>query len=261
MGKKGPYDRAVENIPESFKRIYRFIMKPAIPKENIADTEMSYVYVDFVAILAVISSIVAALKYLVPDYLEINPISLINWHVFVVLITINTFLFSSIIYVLLIVPLKYKNDKDHFKIFCQSIKAFAIENVLIAIMITVAMNRIIIKGSLKISVGNLDLWIGGFTAIGSLFILIWLLVRPVISYLNQYYSKIISYIFTCGAVFISISSIPFIQIKYFNRIIDPKEFCSQYMSYKYKNELTDCTPSKDCLNQKCLSEIDRFIRP
>lgn len=259
MSNKEPFDRVVENTPESFKRLYRFIIKPAIPKENVAESELSYVYIDYFIALAAVSGIVAALKYLIPDYLEINPVSLINWHIFALFLITNTFLFSLIIYASLWIPLKYKKSENNRKIFFQTIKAFAIENALIAVMVTVAMNRIIVKGSLKISTGNLDLWIGAFTAFGSFLLIIWLVVIPVVSYLNQYYSKVVSYTLTCSSVLISIACINTITFKYFNHIIDSKEFCSQYISYKYKKELSFCAYSKDYLKNKCQAEIDRLM--
>lgn len=260
MSNKEPFDRVVEYIPESFKRLYRFIIKPAIPKGSVAESELSYVYIDYSTALAVVSGVVAALKYLIPDYLEINPVSIINWHIFVLLLVTNTFLFSLMIYALLSIPLRFKKAKNNFKIFYQSIKAFSIENVLIAIMVTVAVNRIIVKESFKSSTGNLDLWIGVFTAFCSFLFIIWLVVIPVASYLKQYYSKAMAYALTCCAVLISIASIHAISIKYFNRIIDPKEFCSQYIGYKYKKEFADCRYSQDYLKNKCQAEIDRLSK-
>lgn len=173
----------------------------------------------------------------------------------------NAVFFSLILYALLAIPLLIKERKCHSKIYYQSIKAFAIENILVAVMVTVAINRIIVKGNFKSTTGSLDLWMGSISAIASLFLLVWLIAIPLSAYMRQYYKRSIAYAFGFSAVVVVAIVNPAIASKYFSRIIDSKEFCSQYVSYRFKEELADCTYNKECLIGKCLAEKDKFIEP
>jgi len=257
--KKDPTIQIFDLVPTSFKRFKRLIVRPDIPTYDIEKTDLYFVYHDFIFALSFISIIIGVIKGLLPNYFVINPVSLINWPIFILLLTLNALMPSIIVFSLLLIPLYYKTRKVHVCIFYHMLRAYSLEIILVSILFVIAINRIFINNNPLKAVNTIEFIFAVIISVSVLFFIWWLVGYPVSKYLTNFFSKKIAYSLGIGSILFCLYINPTLSFKYFNNMIDYKEFCIQYVNYKFQNELAGNVYNKDCLIGKCLELKEKFL--
>lgn len=200
--------------------------------------------------------IIGALKNLIPGYLQINPLPLINEYIFFILLATTTVLFSFILTTICSFFLILKKIKFHHPIFNRSITVYAFLNILIITICIIMINRLMVTDNMLVATGNLDFWIANTVVVLAFSITLITLIIPLAIYLNQYYNKKISYIMSITAVVIASSANPVLATSYFKYAINQGELCKQLVEIKFKEQLETGALNKDCIIGKCLT-IDK----
>lgn len=234
------------------QKILAFIKRPIIQNKNFKKAFKQATFIFSVTIPAVFFAI-EALKYLIPGYLQIEPLALINKLLFPVILATTTAGFGAILFFICSIMLLPKAAMLHHGIFNHSIWVYAILNIFIGMLTVIGLNRIILHADIQQPASDLDLWIGGSIGALALVTTAWLLIRPIAIYFNQYYSKTLSYILSLSAVILASSLNPAITVSYFKNVFNQDEVCKQWVSIRFKKEFEDGTLNKDCIIGKCLA--------
>ncbi|SDN39869.1 hypothetical protein SAMN04488516_10210 [Desulfonauticus submarinus] len=257
--KKDPTRQIFNLVPASLKRFKKLLICPDIPTYDIEKTDLYFVYHDFIFALSLISIIIKGIKGLLPNYFIVNPASLINYPVFILLLSLNALIPSILIFSLLLIPLYYKTKRVHVCIFYHSLRAYSLEIILVSILFVIAINRIFINNTPFKAINNIELIFSVIISAFTLFFLYWLIGYPVSKYLTNFFSKKIAYSLGIGSILFCLYINPTLSFKYFNNIIDYKEFCIQYVDYKFQKEVTGNIYNKDCLIGKCFELKEKFL--
>ncbi|MDL1956048.1 MAG: hypothetical protein LWW95_03205 [Candidatus Desulfofervidus auxilii] len=250
--RKDPTIQIKDMVSDALKRFIKLVCRPNIPIGDIEGTDLYFVYHDFIYSLSIISILVVTIKGLLPNYFVINPASLINWPIFLLLLALNALIPSLIIFALLSVPLHYKTQKIHVSIFYHALRSYSVEIILVAILFVIGINRVFINSSLVQPINTFDLIFGLVISITVLFFLFWLIAYPISKYLKNFFSKKTAYLLGLSSTILCLLINPSLSFKYFDNILDYKEFCYQYISYKYQKEIAKGIYNKECLIGKCI---------
>lgn len=257
MSDKTPIIRIIEEVPKTAKRLWEFLLKPSIPVGPITSTSLNSAHIDLFTTAIAVSTIVSVGSSLAPGLFDINPREIINWPLFSTLLVANAALFSVILYLLLLLPLWLKAREWHPSIFYHSLRVFAVQNILVSVLFVSGLNRLIVKGSFVESTGAFDFGLTLTASLAAFVLSVWLLALPVTAYIKRYFRNASAYAFGFGAVVLASVINPVIASEYFSNIIDYKQFCSELVSARFKNEIESGQLSKDCIIGKCLSAKGR----
>lgn len=260
MSRKDPIKLAFESIPfsEFFVRLKGFVINPEIKSSPLHQNELRFALKDFVESLLLVTPVIAFVKYVMPTYFKINPISLFNPFFLVMLLGFQTLIFSFILNVMAAMALSIKSFSSHSLLFRQAIRSYAILNLIISVMFAIAINRVIITGDITHAENNFDLWLGGILGIGA-FLLLWrTLFKPIVGYFLRYYRKSLSYILTTLVIIATLYVVRFINFDFVRYVIDRKELCEQIVPLKYGKGIEDGKFNKDCLIGKCIEGLEKL---
>jgi len=200
--------------------------------------------------------VVGALKNLLPGYLQINPLPLMNEYIFFIMLATTATLFSAILFAISSICLIPKKPKLHHAIFNRSITVYAYLNILIVVICAIMLNRLMVLGNIFEATSQLDFWIANTLVVLAIIITLSTLVIPLTYYFNQYYNKKISYSLSIVSVIIASSANPVLATSYFKHAINQGEFCKQLVEIKFKKQIETGVMNKDCVMGKCLA-IDK----
>ncbi|MEQ1637043.1 MAG: hypothetical protein ABL903_10135 [Methylococcales bacterium] len=253
MSDKTPITRIFEEVPKTAKRLWKLLLKPSIPIGPVADTPLNNACIDLFATAIAVPTIISVGNDLALGLFDITLDEIINWKLFALLLMLNAALFSLIIYILLLFPLRLKARNSHSSLFYHSLHFFAIQNIPISILFVSCLNQLIVEGSVVESAGVVNFGFTLTTSVAVLVLTIWLLAMPVSAYIKRYFRSISAYVLGFGAVALASAVNPVIASSYFSNIVNYKQFCSELVSARFKYEIESGQLSKDCIISKCLS--------
>lgn len=234
---------------QTSKRLYSFVKNPKIDIES-----LEYSLVDFIISIATVFFIVALLKNLLPVYWVIDPIKLFNFHIFALLLTVNTFIFSSILLIFFFVLDKLKKIDNYNLVFYQGFRAYSIINLLIVILFIILVN--------KLMQNKLNDWsfiegaFGIYCILIGLYLFFRLLINPISILLQTSFSKNISFTIAFISVLMAGFANEPVFKNYFINIIDKPEFCKQYIEINYMEDIVSMRKNKDCMIGTCIKGIE-----
>jgi hypothetical protein len=253
MSENTPITRIVEEIPKTAKRLWKFVLNPSIPSGPIMSTSLNRAHIDLFATAFAMSTVISVGSDLMPGLFNISPGEMINWSLFAVLLMVYAVLFSVILYLLLWFPLWLKAKEWHSSLIYHAWRFFAVQNILLSVLFVSSLNRLIMKGSFVKPTGSFDYIFTPAVSIVFLIFTIWLLAWPVSMYIKQYYRSAGAYALGFGAVILTSIINPVVASEYFSNVINYEQFCSEFVSVHFKNQIESGQLSKDCVIGECLS--------
>ncbi len=255
MNEENPINNLLKNLSESYSRLYQFIKSPKIEiNKNIFSNTMA----DFVISFSIVFFIIQLLKELLPDYLSIKPLELLNVIQFGFMLATNVFLLAFIFCILFWLLNKIRRIDNISLIFYQVIKTYSIMNIFIVVIFTILLDKILTNNTTNWTL--LESFIAIGLTIAVLYMFYRLLLKPIAVFLTTYFSKKTSYIISIASIFIALNINQPIFTKYFINVIDKEEICKQYVELNFQQDITDMKKNKDCMIGKCLKEFNNYFK-
>jgi hypothetical protein len=188
MGKKHK-STWIKYLPASIQAFIYFLEHLKIKESQHFKKDLLKACSIFALMMPVGYWVVGALKNLLPGYLQINPLPLLNEYIFFIMLALTTTLFSAILFSISSICLIPKKPKLHHAIFNRSITVYAFLNSFIVVICTIMLNRLMAVGNPLEATSQLDLWIANTLVILAFTIIVCALIIPLGVYFNQYYNK------------------------------------------------------------------------
>ena len=248
-------------VPEEAVGLWRFIADPSIPGR-----EGSFASVLRSAVLALSTTLAVGITVpwwsdLFVGLLQIDSGQLFNWPLLTAMLLLNTTVFILIFYAVLLPILWLKSKGAHLELIAHGLRFFAIENICLAALMVLCLNRIIVTGSPALPTGTSENLLAGAIAFLALALGVRLLILPVCAYLARHYRRAFSYFLGIGAIAVAMKLNPTMPTHYFEHIVKSDEFCSELISVQMESVLETGLYSKDCLMGKCAAVHGKHSRP
>lgn len=237
---------------EFLERIWAFMRNPFFDGREVSNSPLRFAYRDFVDSLLLVVAFLTFIKYLIPSLFNIDPVPLINPIYLAFLLAINAVIFSFILSAVTSCFLAPKKLLFHNVIVYQTLRAYAVINLLIVLIVALGINRIIITGDMKVATNSIDLWIGGITGTIALYLSWRLLVKPLWFYIAAHYRKGISFMLSAIVIFLSLFINKQLPFGVGEMVINKPEFCKQLFEIKKKKGEIAASVDADCFIGKCI---------
>lgn len=216
---------------------------------------------DLFAVTAGSGALIGTAFALAPGLLAIDLDALVTWPLFVLMLLTNAVVFSTILYSLCLLPLVARARSAHFQVMAHALYVFAIFNFLLTVLFVLAINRVIVNGSLIDSTSGSDLFFGGLFGLALLALAMRALVLPIARYLASYYGRAPAFVLALFVVPLASWLNPVIASGYFEHAVERENFCAALVSIRYQSELASGRYSRDCLIAKCAAASSRNLTP
>lgn len=227
--------RLKDLLPDFIIKSFYFLKNPEInPTSDAYNDSLK----NFVSSVLLLGGLITLIKAAIPNAFSFDAVAGINPFVLALILLANGIGFSLVFLFLAwctLLPFGVLIPKAYYGY--QALRLFAVQNVLLTILIMISINRISVTHDFTKAVSTLDSWIGLFFCALMIILMFRCLIAPFANHLSLFYKRKLAWTLSIIVVSISCYFNPTLDFSYYNNLIDSGKLCEAIIEEKFFDDI------------------------